>query len=107
MRARAGGQDHVAFAGIKDADGMFGHLARLRSKSRIERGLSATSLVSREVHIHTCLAEHIHHRFADLRKKCIHKTSDEELHGAHGLIVVQNTTMSLRGGGFPPKQSPR
>ena len=89
MCARTRGYDHIAFDGFKDPDGVFGDLARIHSKSSVERGLTATSLVARKVHIRTRASQHIHHRFTDFRKKAVNQTGNEELSCSHGFIVFQ------------------
>jgi hypothetical protein len=68
---------------------MFRDWSRLRSQSRVERGLSATGLTARKIHLHTGAAKHIDHRFTHFGEKTIHKACDEKLNGPHGFIVVQ------------------
>ena len=93
VRTRTGWNHHFAFNGFKDSDGVFGNLTRLRSKSRVERGLPAAGLIAREIHIRTCAAKHIHHRFTHFGKETVNKAGDEELNGSHGLIVFQKPTV--------------
>ena len=72
---------------LEHLDHVFRDLARVRPKSRVEQGLSATGLVARKVHGYAQAGENIQDGLAHFGVERVHETGREELDGRHGSIL--------------------
>jgi hypothetical protein len=88
--ARTRWRDNIPRRFLENFDRMLGNRARVSAQAGIERGLSATGLLTRKFHTNAEALENVHYGFTRLREDGIDKTGDEELNGGHESILSEN-----------------